>query len=142
MRRIYEKTWAARKETAGWKRKTEDTDKFRIKWVILNDHMINYGIFLREAGKQIQYYGFPLQYVWVSCGRITENQEAHSFHISPVLSRLHWLSLKHCIHFKVLLITYKALNVLAPQYLSKLLSHYSLSRSLRPQDSGQLRIPN
>ncbi len=46
-------------------------------------------------------------------------------HISPVLSTLHWLPIKHCIDFKILLITYKALNGLAPQYLSELLSHYS-----------------
>ncbi len=36
-------------------------------------------------------------------------------HISPVLSTLHWLPTKHCIDFKILLITYKALNGLAPQ---------------------------
>ncbi len=39
-------------------------------------------------------------------------------YISPVLSTLHWLNIKHCIHFKILLITYKALNGLAHQYLS------------------------
>ncbi len=38
-------------------------------------------------------------------------------HISPVLSTLHWLPIKHCIDFKILLITYKALNGLTPQYL-------------------------
>ncbi len=32
-------------------------------------------------------------------------------HISPVLSTLHWLPTKHRIDFKILLITYKALNV-------------------------------
>ncbi len=57
-------------------------------------------------------------------------------HITPVLSTLHWLPIKHCIDFKVLLITYKALNGLAPQYSSKLLSHYSPSRPLRSQKSG------
>ncbi len=46
-------------------------------------------------------------------------------HISPVMSTLHWLPIKYRIYFKILLITYKALNSLAPQYLSKLLSHYS-----------------
>ncbi len=49
--------------------------------------------------------------------------------------------IKHCIHFKILLITYKALNGLAPQYLSELLSHYSPSRSLWSQISGHLIIP-
>ncbi len=62
-------------------------------------------------------------------------------HISPVLSRLHWLPTKHRIDFKILLMTYKALNGLAPQYLSELLSHYSPPRPLRSQNSGRLIIP-
>ncbi len=49
--------------------------------------------------------------------------------------------IKHRINFKILLITYKALNGLAPQYLSELLSHYSPSRPLRSQNSGHLIIP-
>ncbi len=43
-------------------------------------------------------------------------------HISPVMSTLHWLPIKHHIDFKILLITYKALNGLAPQCFSKLSS--------------------
>ncbi len=35
-------------------------------------------------------------------------------HISPVLSTLHWLPIKHRIDFKMLLITFKALKGLAP----------------------------
>ncbi len=62
-------------------------------------------------------------------------------HISPVMSTLHWLPIKHRIDFKILLITYKALNGLAPQYLSELLSHYSPPRPLRSQNSGNLIIP-
>ncbi len=46
-------------------------------------------------------------------------------HLSPVMSTLHWLPIKHRIDFKIVLITYKALNGLAPQYLSELLLHYS-----------------
>ncbi len=30
--------------------------------------------------------------------------------LAPVLLTLHWLPIKHRIHFKILLITYKALN--------------------------------
>ncbi len=56
-------------------------------------------------------------------------------HISPVLSTMHWLLMKHCIDFKILLITFKALNSLAPQYLSKLLSHCSPPRPLHSQNS-------
>ncbi len=62
-------------------------------------------------------------------------------HISPVMSTLHWLPIKHCIDFKILLITHKALNGLAPQYLSELLLHYSHPRPLRSQNSGHLIIP-
>ncbi len=62
-------------------------------------------------------------------------------HISPVLSTLHWLPIRHLIDFKILLITYKDLNGLAPRYLSELLFHYSPPRPLRCQNSGHLIIP-
>ncbi len=62
-------------------------------------------------------------------------------HISLVMSTLHWLPIKHRIDFTILLITYKSLNGLAPQYLSELLSHYSPPRPLRSQNSGHLKIP-
>ncbi len=47
-------------------------------------------------------------------------------HISSVLSTLHWLPIKQRIDFKILLITYKAQNGLAPQYLSKLALYYRI----------------
>ncbi len=62
-------------------------------------------------------------------------------HISPVLSTLHWLPIKHLIDFKILLITHKALNGLATQYLSELLSHHSPPRPTRSQNYGHLIIP-
>ncbi len=52
-----------------------------------------------------------------------------------------WLPIKHRIDFKIVLITYKALNCLAPQYLSELLSHYSPPHPLHYQNSGRLIIP-
>ncbi len=64
-----------------------------------------------------------------------------NIHHSPPSPYSHWLPTKHRIDFKILLITYKALNGLAPQYLSELLSHYSPSRPLRSQNSGHLIIP-
>uniref|UniRef100_A0AAR2KJT6 Reverse transcriptase domain-containing protein n=1 Tax=Pygocentrus nattereri TaxID=42514 RepID=A0AAR2KJT6_PYGNA len=57
-------------------------------------------------------------------------------HISPVLSALHWLPVKFRIDYKILLLTYKALNGLAPQYLSELLSYYEPSRLLRSQGAA------
>ena len=38
-------------------------------------------------------------------------------HITPVLVRLHWLPVFYRIRFKVLLLTYKALNDLSPEYI-------------------------
>ncbi len=37
--------------------------------------------------------------------------------ITPILQSLHWLSIKFCISYKILLLTYKALNGLTPAYL-------------------------
>ncbi len=67
------------------------------------------------------------------------NRELSDLNLSVDWERV-W-SNKHRIDFKILLITYKALNGLAPQYLSELLSHYSPSRPLRSQNSGHLIIP-
>ncbi len=81
-----------------------------------------------------------LQMVQNAAARVLTRTRKYE-HISPVLSTLHWLPTKHRIDFKILLMTYKALNGLAPQYLSELLSHYSPSRPLRSQNAGRLIIP-
>ncbi len=81
-----------------------------------------------------------LQLVQNAAARVLTRTRKYD-HISPVLSTLHWLPTKHRIDFKILLMTYKALNGLAPQYLSELLSHYSPPRPLRSQNSGRLIIP-
>uniref|UniRef100_A0AAR2K8P7 Reverse transcriptase domain-containing protein n=1 Tax=Pygocentrus nattereri TaxID=42514 RepID=A0AAR2K8P7_PYGNA len=62
-------------------------------------------------------------------------------HISPVLSSLHWLPIKFRIDYKILLLTYKALHGLAPEYLQDLISHYEPSRPLRSQSAGLLIVP-
>ncbi len=80
-----------------------------------------------------------LQLVQNAAARVLTRTRKYD-HISPVLSTLHWLPIKHHIDFKILFITYKVLNGLAPQYLSELLSHYSPPRSLRSQNSGCLII--
>ena len=43
-------------------------------------------------------------------------------HITPILLNLHWLPVNYRIIFKILLITYKALNDLAPTYVRDLLT--------------------
>ena len=62
-------------------------------------------------------------------------------HITPVLKKLHWLPIRERIQFKLLLLTYKAQNDMAPKYLSDLLTDYQPARSLRSQGRGLLCIP-
>ena len=47
-------------------------------------------------------------------------------HITPVLVRLHWLPVSYRIRFKVLLLTYKALNDLSPEHIFELLNKPNL----------------
>ncbi|KAI5617398.1 hypothetical protein C0J50_22950, partial [Silurus asotus] len=62
-------------------------------------------------------------------------------HITTILVSLHWLPVKFRIDYKLLPLTYKALNGLALMYLSSLLTHYNPPRSLRSQNSGLLVVP-
>jgi hypothetical protein len=51
---------------------------------------------------------------------------------SYIGKELHWLPISYIIHFKILLITFKVLHVMAPSYLSSLVSiRSSSSYSLR-----------
>ena len=49
-------------------------------------------------------------------------------HITPVLKSLHWLPVKYRIDFKILLLTFKCLNNLAPSYLIDLVTSYHQER--------------
>ena len=62
-------------------------------------------------------------------------------HISPILASLHWLPVKSRIEFKILLLTYKALNGQAPLYLKELIVPYYPTRALRSQNAGLLVVP-
>lgn len=63
-------------------------------------------------------------------------------HITPVLKDLHWLPVTHRITFKLILLTYKALNGKAPAYLKDLLKPYSPGRVLRSADKLLLCVPS
>lgn len=58
--------------------------------------------------------------------------------ITPILADLHWLPIKYCIDFKILLLTFKIINNIAPSYLTELLSLYTPRRALR--STGQLLL--
>ena len=75
-----------------------------------------------------------------ACARLVTRARKFD-HITPVLMRLHWLPVKERIEFKILLLTYKSLHGLAPQYLRDLLHIYHPARSLRSEAGQQLVIP-
>ena len=63
-------------------------------------------------------------------------------HISPILKDLHWLPVLYRIRFKVILLVFKALNDLAPNYLSGLLSkREGLNYHLRSGSCIHLIVP-
>ena len=83
-------------------------------------------------------YGIPnntmqrLQRVQNCAARIITRTKKYD-HITPVLQRLHWLPVHLRPTYKVLLLTYCALNGVAPDYLSELFNYrtelYDLPRS-------------
>ncbi|XP_029929809.1 LOW QUALITY PROTEIN: uncharacterized protein LOC115374818 [Myripristis murdjan] len=74
-----------------------------------------------------------LQYIQNSAARLFTHTRSRD-HITPVLQQLHWLPIPQRIHFKILLLTYKALHNQAPCYLTNMLHHHTPSRSLRSSD--------
>ena len=80
----------------------------------------------------------PLQLVQKTAARILTRTKCFE-HITPVLPSLHWLPIKFHIDFKVLSITFKALNGLAPPHLKDLLHPYI--QTLYSQNTGLLIIP-
>jgi hypothetical protein len=62
-------------------------------------------------------------------------------HITQVLRDLHWLPIRKRIIFKTLLITFKALNNAAPDYIRDLLVPYHPSVNLRSSSKYLLTIP-
>ncbi len=64
-----------------------------------------------------------LQIVQNAVARVLTRSRKYD-HITPILQSLHWLAIKFRISYKILLLTYKALNDLAPAYLTNLLSRY------------------
>lgn len=81
-----------------------------------------------------------LQWEQNSAARIL-TRTRHRDHIKPILETLHCLPVKFRVDFKILMLTYKALNGLAPQYLSELLIPYIPARNLRSADASLLVVP-
>ena len=65
----------------------------------------------------------------------------NSEHITPVLRTLHWLPVRQRITYKILLLTYKTLNGMAPKYIADLLQPYTPTRQLRSCSKNLLVTP-
>lgn len=92
-------------------------------------------------------YGLPksqtikLQRVQNAAARLVFDMGKYT-HITPALYELHWLPVSSRIHFKILLLTFKAIYGLSPSYLSDLITIKPKSAySLRSNDSLFLERP-
>ena len=68
-----------------------------------------------------------------------------SEHITDALMSLHWLRVRERVEYKVAVFTYKALNGLAPPYLSSAFTHVAdmpSRRRLRSAFTDQLLVPS
>ena len=81
-----------------------------------------------------------LQFIQNAAARVLTGTRKRD-HITPVLASLHWLHPQFRIQFKILLLTYKALNGQAPSYLKDLVLPYHPNRPLRSQNTGLLVVP-
>ena len=63
-------------------------------------------------------------------------------HVTMTLHELHWLPVDMKIKYKILLLTYKALNGLAPSYISDLLVLHSELRYLKSRGQSHLAPPH
>ena len=61
--------------------------------------------------------------------------------MSPILHKLHWLPIGQRIEYKILLMVFKCLNKLAPDYLSELINKKENLRPLRSSSDIVLTIP-
>ena len=82
-------------------------------------------------------YGLPdceivkLQRLQNAAARLLTSSSKYN-NITPVLKELHWLPVRFRIHFKILLLTFKALNGMAPDNIMELIKDRKHARySLR-----------
>lgn len=80
-----------------------------------------------------------LQRVQNCAARVIKCVPKHA-HISPVLKDLHWLPIKFRIDYKVIMLTFKALNGLAPLYIMDLLTSYNPGCALRSSNDNLLSV--
>ena len=63
-------------------------------------------------------------------------------HITPILKQLHWLPVSCRMQFKILVITYKALNDQSPNYIKEPITVSRPVRTLRSASNHCLTVPS
>ena len=81
-----------------------------------------------------------LQHVLNRLARVVTNSPPFTRSV-PLLRSLHWLPVKYRVHFKICLLTYKALHEEQPVYLHSLIATSLLSRQLGSNRGITLSIP-
>ena len=61
--------------------------------------------------------------------------------ITAVLKQLHWLPVKWRIHYKIVVLVFRALHGLAPAYVTTLITSYEPRRALRSAGTALLCVP-
>lgn len=97
-----------------------------------NGNALLYGISERQLHK--------LQFAQNAAARMLTRTRKFD-HVTPVLQRLHWLPVRYRIHFKLLLLTWKALHDMAPSYICELINLHVPSRQLRSSNKRLLYVP-
>ena len=88
-----------------------------------------------------QYLTSKLQMVQNAAAKLITGSKKHD-HVTPILHSLHWLPIYQRIIFKVLLLTFKALQGDGPLYLQELLLLHQSPRNLRSSSSPfLLKVP-
>eukprot|EP00057_Strongylocentrotus_purpuratus_P002322 XP_003724284.1 PREDICTED: uncharacterized protein LOC100888279 [Strongylocentrotus purpuratus] len=80
-----------------------------------------------------------LQHIQNTAARLLTRTRKYE-HITPILRSLHWLPIPQRIQFKVLLLTYKARNGLAPAYINGLISTKVQTSSIRLRSSSSVHL--
>ena len=112
---------------------TEDACKTLVCSLVTS--RLDYGnALLFEVNSGLKY---KLQRVQNTAARLITRTKKHN-HITPVHVSVHWIPVQYRIQNKLLLNTFKALNILAPIYLEELIHIYQPTRSLRSENEMRL----
>ena len=87
-----------------------------------------------------KYLNHRLQLIQNNVARSVSRSSKYD-NISPVLFKPHWLPVEYRVQYKIILLTFKSQNWLAPMYLMELLQPYLPSRDLRSSTMNRLVDP-